>query len=84
MDPETWAILFKKIYDNQGQLWKSMAIYTTMRNIGEGEVAMPEAFLLVDRIRRHGTVNIIGKTDIDKKWKRDSYFSIRNLDRRSY
>ena len=84
MDPETWAILAKKIYNGQGQLWKTMGIYTTMRDIGGGEVTMPEAYLLVDRIRRHGTCNIIGKTDIDKKWKRDSYFSIRNLDRRSY
>jgi hypothetical protein len=84
LDPESWAILAKKIYNSQGQLWKTMGIYTTMRDIGGGEVTMPEAYLLVDRIRRHGTCNIIGKTDIDKKWKRDSYFSIRNLDRRSY
>ena len=84
MDPETWAILFKKVYNNQGQLWKTMGVYTEIRNIGEGEVAMAEAYTLVDLIRRHGTVDICGRTDIDSKMKRDSIFSIRNLDRRSY
>ena len=84
MDPETWAILAKKIYNGQGQLWKTMAVYTEMRDIGGGEVAMPMAYSLVDLIRRHGTLDIIGKTDIDSKLKRDSTFSIRNLDRRSY
>ncbi|TNF77975.1 MAG: DUF1329 domain-containing protein [Bacteroidetes bacterium] len=84
MDPETWAILFKKIYNSQGELWKTMAIYTEIRNIGEGEVALPTAYTLVDLIRRHGTVDIMGHTDIDKKFSRDSYFSIRNLDRRAY
>jgi hypothetical protein len=84
MDPETWAILFKKVYNDQGQFWKTMGIYTEIRKIGEGEVAMAEAYTLVDLIRRHGTVDISGKTDLDTKWKRDSIFSIRNLDRRAY
>jgi hypothetical protein len=84
MDPETWAILFKKIYNNQGQLWKTMGVYTEIRNIGEGEVAMAEAYTLVDLIRRHATVDISGRTDIDTKMKRESLFSIRNLDRRAY
>ena len=61
-----------------------MGIYTEIRNIGEGEVAMAEAYTLVDLIRLHGTVDISGRTDLDTKWKRDSIFSIRNLDRRAY
>jgi hypothetical protein len=84
MDPETWAILFKKIYNNQGEFWKTMGIYTEIRNIGEGEVAMAEAYALVDLIRRHATVDISGRTDIDTEMKRESLFSIRNLDRRAY
>jgi hypothetical protein len=84
MDPETWAILDKKIYNSQGELWKTMEIYTEIRDIGGGEVVMPMAYVLIDRIRRHGTCDIIGHTDIDKKWKRGSIFSIRNLDRRAY
>jgi hypothetical protein len=84
IDPETWAILFKKMYNSQGQLWKTMGVYTEIRDIGEGEVAMAEAYTLVDLIRRHATIDISGKTDLDTKWKRSSIFSIRNLDRRAY
>ena len=84
MDPETCAILFKLIYNRQGQLWKFMGVYTDIRGAYGGEVAMAEAYTLVDLIRRHGTVDISGKTDITSKWSRDRVFSIRNLDRRAY
>ena len=84
MDPETWAILFKLIYNRQGQLWKTMGVYTDIREAYGGEVAMAEAYTLVDLIRRHGTVDISGKTDITSKFDRGKVFSIRNLDRRAY
>ena len=84
MDPETWAILFKKIYNKQGQFWKSMGIYTNIRESYGGEVCMPESYTLVDYIRRHGTVDICGRTDITTKFDRGKVFSIRNLDRRAY
>jgi hypothetical protein len=84
MDPETWAILYKSIYNKEGQYWKFMDISTEFRELNGAELAMPEAYTLVDFIRRHGTVDISGKTDITSKWSRDKTFSIRNLDRRSY
>ncbi len=84
MDPETWAILFKLIYNQQGQFWKFMAIHTDLREFSGGEVPVVEGYTLVDMIRRHGSVNIANKTDLTTKWSRDKMFSIRNLDRRAY
>ncbi len=84
MDPETWAILFKLIYNRQGQLWKTMGVYTYIREAYGGEVVTAEAYTLVDLIRRHGTVDISGQTDITSKWDRKRRFSIRALDRRAY
>lgn len=84
VDPETWAILHKKIYNQQGQFWKTMGLYTDIRELYGGEVCLSEAYTMVDRIRRHGTVDISGRTDITSEWKRDSRLSIRALDRRSY
>lgn len=84
MDPETCAILAKDIYNQQGQYWKYMEIYTEIRKLDKGEVALAEAYTLLDLIRRHGTIDISGKTDITTEWNRDTQFTIRALDRRSY
>ena len=85
MDPETWVILFKLMYNQQGQLWKSMESMTQMRKIWGGEVCLSEGHFLVDLIRKHGTVNVyLNETDLETKWSRDKIFSIRNLDRRAY
>jgi hypothetical protein len=82
-DPETWAILFKLIYNRQGELWKLMDVHTELREIYGAEVAVCEAYSMIDLIRLHGTVNIC-KNDLTTEWSRDMMFSIRNLDRRSY
>jgi hypothetical protein len=84
MDPETWAILFKLIYNRQGKFWKFMTIHTDISEAYDGEVALVEAYTLVDVIRRHGSVNISNPNDLTTKWSRDKVFSIRNLDRRAY
>jgi hypothetical protein len=84
VDPETWSILHKKIYNQQGQFWKSMGLYTEIRELYGGEVCLSDAYTMVDRIRRHGTVDSSGRTDLTSEWKRDSRVSIRALDRRSY
>jgi hypothetical protein len=84
VDPETWSILHKKIYNQQGQFWKSMGLYTEIRELYGGEVCLSDAYTMVDRIRRHGTVDSSGRTDLTSEWKRGSRFSIRALDRRSY
>ena len=84
MDPETWAILFKLIYNQQGQFWKFMAIHTDFREVSGGEVPLVEGYTLVDLLRRHGSVNTCGETDITTEWSRDKVLSIRNLDRRAY
>ena len=83
IDPETWAILFKLIYNRQGELWKFMDLHTELREIYGAEVAVPEAYTMLDLARRHGTVNICNN-DLTTEWSRDRMFSIRNLDRRSY
>jgi hypothetical protein len=84
VDPETWSILHKKIYNQQGQFWKSMGLYTEIRELYGGEVCLSDAYTMVDFIRRHGTVDSSGRTDLTSEWKRGSRFSIRALDRRSY
>jgi hypothetical protein len=84
MDPETWAILFKLIYNQQGELWKFMDLCTELRKLNGAEVALVESFTLVDFIRRHGSVSVGDGTDLTTKWDRNYMFSIRNLDRRSY
>jgi len=85
MDPETWVILFKLMYNQQGQLWKLMECMTQMRKIWGGEVVLSEGHYLVDLLRRHGTVNLyLNETDLETKWSRDKIHSIRNLDRRAY
>ncbi len=85
IDPETWAILFKTIYNRQGKFWKFMGVYTQMREVYGAQLALPEAYLLVDLIRRHGTADYFpNPTDIETEWSRNRTFSIRNMDRRSY
>ena len=83
-DPETCAILFKVIYNRQGKFWKIMTVHTAVGEHYGGEIALVEAYELVDVIRRHGSVNISNKNDLTTKWSRDKTFSIRNLDRRAY
>jgi hypothetical protein len=83
IDPETWAILFKLIYNRQGELWKFMDLHTEFREIYGAEVAVPEAYTMLDLPRRHGTINIC-RNDLTTEWSRERMFSIRNLDRRSY
>ncbi len=84
-DPETFTILFKYMYNKQGELWKNMEGLFHMRKIWGGEIALAEGYYLVDLIRRHGTVDVFpNETDFDKKWDRNKVYSIRNLDRRAY
>jgi hypothetical protein len=84
IDPETWAILHKYMYNRQGQSWKFMGIHTEFLKAHGGEIPVAEAYTIVDLIRRHGSTNISGNTDLTAKWSRNTMFSIRNLDRRAY
>jgi hypothetical protein len=84
VDPETWAILFKTVYNKEGEFWKIIEIYTELRDDNGTDRALVEGYAAVDFIRTHGTVNVSGNTDITTKWSREKTFSIRNLDRRSY
>ena len=84
IDPETWVILYKLMYNQKGQLWKYMESLTEMRNIWEGEVCLGASHNVVDLIRRHGSVNITDRNDLETKWEPQKVHSIRNLDRRAY
>ena len=84
IDPETWVILYKLMYNQKGQLWKYMESLTEMRNIWEGEVCLGASHNVVDLIRRHGSVNITDRNDLETKWDPRQVHSIRNLDRRAY
>ena len=85
MDVYPPPILFKYMYNKQGELWKNMEGLMHMRKIWGGELALTEGYYLIDLIRRHGTVDVFpNETDFDTKWKRDKVMSIRNLDRRAY
>jgi len=84
-DPELWGILYKVVYNKQGQLWKVMEVGMEVNEIYGAELPVPETYQLVDLIRRHSTIDLGRGTDLTySNWTRGKTFSIRNLDRRAY
>jgi len=56
LDPETWQMNFKVMYNRQGQLWKMYEItYNEVPSAAGCKTAMPSSEHIVDFIRRHGS-----------------------------
>ena len=56
LDPETWQMNFKVVYNRQGELWKMYEItYNEQPSYGGGKTSIPSAEHIVDFIRRHGS-----------------------------
>lgn len=84
LDPESWQMNFKVMYNRQGQLWKMYEMcYNEYPSHGGGTTQMPNAEHTVDFIRHHGSP---GNRDIrsigaDIPLKR---FTTRALQEKSY
>ena len=56
LDPETWQMNFKVMYNRQGQLWKMYEItYNEVPSAAGCKTSMPSSEHIVDFIRRHGS-----------------------------
>ena len=56
LDPETWQMNFKVMYNRRGELWKLYEFcHHEFPSHGGGKTAMPNAEHIVDIIRRHGS-----------------------------
>lgn len=56
LDPESWQMLFKVMYNRQGQLWKMYEMFQDeYPSYGGGKTAMFNGEHVVDLIRRHGS-----------------------------
>lgn len=56
LDPESWQMQFKVMYNRQGELWKLYEItHTEYVNVSGGKTSMPSSEHIVDFIRRHGS-----------------------------
>ncbi|MFC1591100.1 DUF1329 domain-containing protein [Thermodesulfobacteriota bacterium] len=59
LDPETWQLNFKVMYNRQGELWKMYELfYDEFPSYGGGTTAIYTSEQIVDFIRRHGSVSI--------------------------
>ncbi len=56
LDPETWQMNFKVMYNRQGQLWKMYEMYTNVYpSYGGEQTALFNGEHIVDFIRHHGS-----------------------------
>ncbi|MBW1888352.1 MAG: outer membrane lipoprotein-sorting protein, partial [Deltaproteobacteria bacterium] len=85
LDPETWVINYKEMYDLQGRLWKFYENYQSMikGRPEQGTIPVQHGSTIVDLIRRHGSPGhereVLCGTDIPL-----NQFSIRALEKRAY
>lgn len=84
LDPETWQMNFKVMYNRQGQLWKLYELtYNEVPSAVGCKVSMPSSEHIVDFIRRHGSPGNreIKSVGIDIPLKQ---FTTRALQEKSY
>ncbi len=56
LDPETWQMNFKVMYNRQGELWKMYEMFANVYpSYGGGQTAIFNGEHIVDFIRRHGS-----------------------------
>jgi len=56
LDPETWQMNFKVMYNRQGQLWKMYELtYNEVPSAAGCKTSMPSSEHIVDFIRKHGS-----------------------------
>jgi hypothetical protein len=84
LDPETWLMLFKVMYNRQGELWKMYEMFQNeYPSHGDSVTAVFNGEHIVDFIRRHGSpgnreIRGIG-VDIPR-----TLFQVKSLSQRSY
>jgi hypothetical protein len=84
LDPETWQMNFKVMYNRLGQFWKMQELfYDELPNVGGEKTASFTADHIFDLIRRHGTTEIRGTSDVGKKIRYD-FFQTKSLKQKSY
>ena len=84
LDPETWQMNFKVMYNRLGQFWKMQELFYDERpNVGGEKTASFTADHIFDLIRRHGTTTIRDTSDVGKKIRYD-FFQTKSLKQKSY
>ena len=84
LDPETWQMNFKIMYNRLGQLWKMQEMfYDELPNASGGKTAIFTSEQIFDLIRRHGTSNLRASSDVGKSIPYD-FFQTKSLKQKSY
>ncbi len=84
LDPETWQMNFKVMYNRQGELWKLYELgYIEEPSYGDSKTASKSSEHIVDLIRRHGSP---GNTELRGVGIElpASMFEVRNLQKTTY
>ncbi len=84
LDPETWQMNFKVMYNRKGELWKMYELFYDEYQTAKGEkTAVFSAEHVVDFIRRNGSPTIREMKEIGT-YIRPDYFQTKSLKDKSY
>ena len=84
LDPETWQMNFKVMYNRKGELWKMYELfYDEYPNASGGKTSLFSAEHSVDLIRHHGSPNIREGKNVGA-YIRPDYFQTKSLKDKSY
>ena len=84
LDPETWQMNFKVMYNRKGELWKMYELfYDEYPNASGGKTSLFSAEHVVDFIRHHGSPTIREMKNVGA-YIRPDYFQTKSLKDKSY
>jgi hypothetical protein len=84
LDPETWQMNFKVMYNRKGELWKMYELfYDEYPNASGGKTSLFSAEHSLDLIRHHGSPNVREMKDVGA-YIRPDYFQTKSLKEKSY